>query len=109
MPPPPPPAPRAPPPARHAHAAALAAVHAVRNVPVLCAKFTALKWVFLISIAVVTAVVGFAQSMLVASLYKVRSSALQRARGRPGGGGAKTAVAARMLDRRGDAPCFLDT
>lgn len=45
MPPPPPP-----PPARPAAlAAALAIIHATKNIPLLCTKFTALKWVFLIT------------------------------------------------------------
>lgn len=36
--------------------------------------FIVLKWAFLIVIAVATAVVGFLQSMLVASLYHMRST-----------------------------------
>lgn len=36
--------------------------------------FIVLKWAFLIVIAVATAIVGFLQSMLVASLYHMRST-----------------------------------
>lgn len=35
--------------------------------------FTLLKWTFLVAIAAATALVGFAQSMLVASLYRARA------------------------------------
>jgi hypothetical protein len=36
-------------PRRAPPSAALAIIHAAKNVPVLCARFTALKWVFLIT------------------------------------------------------------